>query len=361
MSEEVSLSNQNSTIGGGGNIKTPSITTVSLVVQQILNNNSVPVKKPSESISNSRKDSVTNSENFEERERSLANEGEEDDSFDTEIRYPVQKPVVLNRTMSTLDADLLERQKLCSLEERRNSKEPLRDGFITHIDKDEDGMVNSIADFVSADIITKPFNFVSGNVRKARFNPFRKKSGLLNVLARQATRNRIVSKNGNINTIFTSEGKAHHFMKDFFISTLELSWTWTFFMFAFVFFFSWLMFASVWYLTFLIHGDFLPENKSNKSFTPCVSAIEDFTSCFLFSLETQHTIGYGGRATTEQCSVAIIVMSLQSILGVIIQACMAGIIFAKFTVPTARQETIVFSKNAVITLRNGHLFFFFGV
>ena len=28
---------------------------------------------------------------------------------------------------------------------------------------------------------------------------------------------------------------------------------------------------------------------------------------------------YGGRATTEQCSVAIIVMSIQSIVGVIIQ------------------------------------------
>lgn len=49
-------------------------------------------------------------------------------------------------------------------------------------------------------------------------------------------------------------------------------------------------------------------------------------------------------------------MSFQSILGVIIQACMAGIIFAKFTVPRARGETIVYSKNAVITLRNGALY-----
>lgn len=48
-------------------------------------------------------------------------------------------------------------------------------------------------------------------------------------------------------------------------------------------------------------------------------------------------------------------MCLQSILGVIIQACMAGIIFARFTVPRARGETIIFSKNAVITLRNGAL------
>ena len=32
---------------------------------------------------------------------------------------------------------------------------------------------------------------------------------------------------------------------------------------------------------------------------------------------------------------------------------MAGIVFAKFTKPTMRAETILFSKNALITLRNG--------
>jgi hypothetical protein len=35
---------------------------------------------------------------------------------------------------------------------------------------------------------------------------------------------------------------------------------------------------------------------------------------------------------------------------------MAGIIFAKFTVPMNRGQTIVFSKNAVISMRNGALY-----
>ena len=77
----------------------------------------------------------------------------------------------------------------------------------------EDGAPNSMADFISSDILTKPFNFVSGNVSKARFNPFRKKSGLLNVLAKQATRNRIVAKNGELNTVSSADGKTHHFLK----------------------------------------------------------------------------------------------------------------------------------------------------
>ena len=35
---------------------------------------------------------------------------------------------------------------------------------------------------------------------------------------------------------------------------------------------------------------------------------------------------------------------------------MAGIVFAKFTKPAGRAETIMFSKNALITLRNGALY-----
>ena len=35
---------------------------------------------------------------------------------------------------------------------------------------------------------------------------------------------------------------------------------------------------------------------------------------------------------------------------------MAGIVFAKFTKPTMRAETILFSKNALITLRNGSFY-----
>ena len=38
------------------------------------------------------------------------------------------------------------------------------------------------------------------------------------------------------------------------------------------------------------------------------------------------------------------------------QACMAGIVFAKFTKPTMRAETILFSKNALITVRNGSMY-----
>ena len=145
--------------------------------------------------------------------------------------------------------------------------------------------------------IVKPFSFVSGNSKKKRrfFEFGKSKSGLQSVISRQATRNRIIQKNGAFNTTSSTGGKSHRLFKDIFITILDQDWSWIFTIFAAAFFLSWLMFGVVWYLTFLQHGDFDETNRANESFVPCVSAIEDFASCFLFSIETQHTIGYGGR------------------------------------------------------------------
>ncbi len=172
-------------------------------------------------------------------------------------------------------------------------------------DEDDDGEEeeekHNVFEFMSADILAKPFNFVSGSSSRNRFNPFKKKkSGLLNVLAKQATRNRLVGKSGAVNTMSALDGKTHHLFKDFFISLLDLSWRWVFCLFAAGFLSSWFLFACIWYLTLLQHGDFEEANRwPNSSHVPCVQTINDFTSCFLFSIETQHTIGYGTRYEYE--------------------------------------------------------------
>ena len=43
----------------------------------------------------------------------------------------------------------------------------------------------------------------------------------------------------------------------------------------------------------------------------------------------------------------------QSIVGVMVQACMVGIIFAKLSRPKKRASTLMFSKNAVVCQRDG--------
>jgi hypothetical protein len=70
---------------------------------------------------------------------------------------------------------------------------------------------------------------------------------------------------------------------------------------------------------------------------------------------------YGSRHTTEECPEAIFVMCLQSIVGVMIQAFMVGIVFAKLSRPKKRTQTLLFSRNAVICQRDGHLCLMFRV
>lgn len=83
--------------------------------------------------------------------------------------------------------------------------------------------------------------------------------------------------------------------------------------------------------------------------------VTSFASAFLFSIETQHTIGYGGRATTEECPEAIFVMCMQSITGVMIQCFVVGFVFAKLSRPQKRSQTLLFSSSAVVCLRDGKL------
>jgi len=171
-------------------------------------------------------------------------------------------------------------------------------------------------------------------------------------------RKRIISKRGHVNIGKTRVSKRRRrFLSDFFNTMLDIKWRYVHFFFFMAFIGSWFAFACVWYIIIYYHGDLeeehLPKNQEKSGWTPCVWQIENFASVFLFSVETQHTIGYGGRQTTEECPEAIFIMSFQSIVGVMIQACMVGIIFSKLSRPKKRASTLMFSKNAVVCQRDG--------
>ena len=89
--------------------------------------------------------------------------------------------------------------------------------------------------------------------------------------------------------------------------------------------------------------------------------VDGWTSAFLFSLETQQTIGYGSRSIATKCAEAIIVLQIQTIVGIVVDAFMLGLTFAKLSRPRERALTCSFSKNAVITLRNGKMCLMFRV
>lgn len=132
------------------------------------------------------------------------------------------------------------------------------------------------------------------------------------------------------------------------------------------------------------------DNQGASGWKPCVGNIHGFASTFLFSIETQHTIGYGYRYTTEECPEGIFIMCIQSIIGVMIQvnwifmssgtlcehyvtldllfiarfpiqAFMVGVVFSKLTRPKMRAQTLLFSRSAAICQRDGQLCLMFRV
>ncbi|XP_043785778.1 uncharacterized protein LOC122711263 isoform X3 [Apis laboriosa] len=179
-------------------------------------------------------------------------------------------------------------------------------------------------------------------------------------------RRRAVLKNGDCNVLQSRiSRRSLRFLRDIFTTLVDTQWRWMLLCFSLSFVLSWLGFAVIWWLIAFSHGDFeerhLPPYQIENNWTPCVNNIFSFTSCFLFSIETQHTIGYGSRGTTEECPEAIFVMCIQSIVGVMIQAFMVGIVFAKMSRPKQRTQTLLFSRNAVICQRDGELCLMFRV
>ncbi|KAH1025671.1 ATP-sensitive inward rectifier potassium channel 1 [Dendroctonus ponderosae] len=175
---------------------------------------------------------------------------------------------------------------------------------------------------------------------------------------------RMIKKNGLCNV---KQPRSHR--QRFFVLSYEKlvdsSWTTTLSIFLAVLFLSWTCFAIFYWLICFTHGDFepnhLPEVQKINHYKPCIYDMRGFSSAFLFSMEAQHTVGYGIKAPTDQCAEAIFVNSIHCIIGFIMQGFMAAVIFSKMTKPRVRSQTLMFSKNATISPRNGKLCLMFRV
>ncbi|KAF6200513.1 hypothetical protein GE061_004956 [Apolygus lucorum] len=205
--------------------------------------------------------------------------------------------------------------------------------------------------WLASEVAKLPRSLLINRYRQTRFSSRR-------------VRRRVVFKHGDCNVVQGKVAKRRRkYLQDIFTTLVDAQWRWTLLVFAMNFLLSWLGFAILWWLVLFSHGDFEPPSPSNGNGTriPCVKEITTFSSCFLFSVETQHTIGYGNKFTTDECPEAIFVMCLQSLVGVMIQAFMVGIVFAKLSRPKKRTQTLLFSRNAVINQRDGQLCLMFRV
>ncbi|XP_071329411.1 ATP-sensitive inward rectifier potassium channel 12-like [Trachinotus anak] len=181
-------------------------------------------------------------------------------------------------------------------------------------------------------------------------------------------RSRFVKKNGQCNVVFNNmEDKPRRYLADIFTTCVDIRWRYLLLIFTTTFLLSWLLFGLIFWGVALAHGDFdlrIPVKdgdprssveEGKDEWRPCILHIQGFIGAFLFSIETQTTIGYGFRCVTEECPVAVVTVVVQSIVGCIIDSFMIGTIMAKMVRPKKRAQTLLFSHHAVIALRDGKL------
>lgn len=172
-------------------------------------------------------------------------------------------------------------------------------------------------------------------------------------------RQRYVEKNGRCNVQHGNMRETYRYLTDIFTTLVDLNWRCSLFVFVMAYAVTWLFFGAIWYLIAYVRGDL--DHLEDSTWTPCVNNVNGFISAFLFSIETETTIGYGHRVITDQCPVGTMLLLLQAILGSMVNAFMVGCMFVKISQPNKRAETLVFSKNAVISLRDDRLCLMFRV
>ncbi|XP_051540719.1 ATP-sensitive inward rectifier potassium channel 15-like [Myxocyprinus asiaticus] len=171
---------------------------------------------------------------------------------------------------------------------------------------------------------------------------------------KRAHMRRVVSKDGHNNVkIDNVEGMVKLFLHDIWTTVVDMKWRYKITLFASTFVMTWFVFGVIFYLIGLRNGDFNADPSSNH--TPCVMNVETLTGAYLFSLETQTTIGYGFRHISEECPLAIVTLVIQLVITGLAEIFVTGAFLAKLARPKKRAGTIKFSQSAVVCKRDGKL------
>ncbi|XP_029455141.1 inward rectifier potassium channel 16 [Rhinatrema bivittatum] len=171
------------------------------------------------------------------------------------------------------------------------------------------------------------------------------------IVSKRRARYRFLQKDGSCNVYFKHiSGAWESYVADIFTTLVDIKWRHMFVIFSLSYILSWLLFGLIFWIIALQHGDL-----TDLEMTPCIDNVHSFTGAFLFSLETQTTIGYGNRCVTEECSMAIIMVTLQSVLSCIIDTFIIGAALAKMAKARKRAQTIRFSYFATVGMRDRKL------
>ncbi|XP_049643510.1 ATP-sensitive inward rectifier potassium channel 14, partial [Suncus etruscus] len=163
---------------------------------------------------------------------------------------------------------------------------------------------------------------------------------------------RLVRKDGRCNVRFVhAGGVGARYLSDLFTTCVDVRWRWLGLLFSGSFLACWLLFGLAFWLIASLHGDLAAPPPA----APCFSHVASFLAAFLLALETQTSIGYGVRSVTDECPAAVAAVVLQCLAGCVLDAFVAGAVMAKLAQPKRRNETLLFSRCAVVALRDRRL------
>ena len=145
------------------------------------------------------------------------------------------------------------------------------------------------------------------------------------------SRQRLVNKDGTFNV--TRKGLNFFTSLSVYHALVSISW-WKFILIASLGYF---LMNVCFAFTYVFFGPAALEGPQPETF------IGEFFQAFFFSVQTSSTIGYGH--ITPGSTVANILVSLESFVGLLGLALVTGLVFARFSKPTAK---ILFSQNAII-------------
>ncbi|KAL4858599.1 G protein-activated inward rectifier potassium channel 4 [Chlorella vulgaris] len=139
----------------------------------------------------------------------------------------------------------------------------------------------------------------------------------------------------------------HMLKRDFFITVLQTPIVSLLPLFALVYLGAFFFWGIIYYLI--------------VRFKPgCIYGASSFVESWTFAIITQMTIGYGNTGP-QNCATAAVLITIQTVSDLLLNAVILGLIFAKVASPKHRAFSIYISDSAVITRRDGILKFMFRV
>ncbi|XP_066152318.1 G protein-activated inward rectifier potassium channel 4-like isoform X1 [Euwallacea fornicatus] len=168
---------------------------------------------------------------------------------------------------------------------------------------------------------------------------------------------RIVRKSGRLNTFLKKlPHKSLYYFRDLGNTLLTLQWRWILTTLFLVNLACFILFSFLWMFLAKVSGDF-DDVVRNQS---CIVNAKTFPGYLLLSIETMTTIGYGYRYPTEHCVGGWVLLMLQAIFNTFVQGALVSVVYVKTSKPFTNSSAI-FSKSAVVCLRDGKMCFIFRI